>query len=100
MQEFEEEKLQRGKAKLKAAFIQYSIEEAQKAEKYFAEQTIEDKDFSTKLKRGINRIFREQIGEQKIPYPEVDNILERIRSFFVRSFILASKGIKKIFKRK
>lgn len=31
----------------------------------------------------MNRIFRERVGGKFLPYPEVDNVFERTRSWFV-----------------
>lgn len=41
-------------------------------------------EISVRGRKRMNRIFREVFGSSKIPHPEVDNIYERIRSFFVR----------------
>ena len=41
-------------------------------------------EYSAKAKKRFNRIFREVVGSSNIPYPEVDNYYERIRSFFIR----------------
>ena len=41
---------------------------------------------SVKGRKRMNRLFREIFGSSKIPHPEVDNIYERIRSFFARKF--------------
>lgn len=37
-------------------------------------------DYSVKHRKRMNRFFREQIKSSNIPYPEVDNYYERIRS--------------------
>lgn len=37
-----------------------------------------------KFKKKMNRLFREELGTNKIPHPEVDNTYERVRSWFVR----------------
>ncbi len=42
--------------------------------------------FSKKHKRRMNRIFREVANCSKIPYPEVDNSFERIRSKLALKF--------------
>ena len=39
--------------------------------------------FSHRYKIRINRVFREYGGIKRIPYPEVDNLFERIRSKIV-----------------
>lgn len=31
----------------------------------------------------MNRLFRERVGGKFLPYPEVDNVFERTRSWFV-----------------
>lgn len=36
--------------------------------------------FSRRYKIRMNRVFREYGGIKRIPYPEVDNLFERIRS--------------------
>ncbi len=40
----------------------------------------EECEFSDRFKRKMNRVFRERVGTEKIPHPEVDNTYERIRS--------------------
>ena len=42
--------------------------------------------FSKNTKRRMNRIFREIAGIKKIPYPEVDNLFERVRSWLKVKF--------------
>lgn len=37
-------------------------------------------EISVRAKKRMNRMFREFIGSSNIPYPEVDNCYERIRS--------------------
>ena len=39
--------------------------------------------FSRRHKIRMNRIFRERFGSSNLPYPEVDNLFERIRSKIV-----------------
>ena len=34
----------------------------------------------------MNRLFRERVGGSFIPYPEVDNLYERLRSYFIIKF--------------
>ena len=41
-------------------------------------------ELSVRARKRLNRLFREIVGSSKIPHTEVDNIYERIRSFFVR----------------
>ena len=41
-------------------------------------------ELSVRARKRLNRLFREIVGSSKIPHPEIDNIYERIRSFFVR----------------
>lgn len=43
----------------------------------------EDIEYSDRHKKRINRISRDILGNEKIIYPEADNIFERIRSKFV-----------------
>ncbi len=47
--------------------------------------------FSRRYKIRINRIFRERIGVSFLPYPEVDNLFERIR----RKIVIAYNSHKK-----
>lgn len=53
-----------------------------------------DFEFSVTFKRKMNRLFREEIGTDHIPHPEVDNSYERIRSRIVRCLLLIKKRIK------
>lgn len=39
---------------------------------------------SNKHKRKMNRIFREEVGSENIPFPEVDSLFEKIRSRMVQ----------------
>ena len=41
---------------------------------------------SKKFKRKMNRLFREKLGIDRIPHPEVDNFYERLRSKLVVAF--------------
>lgn len=41
-----------------------------------------------KEKKCMNRLFRERVGGDYLPHPEVDNAYERIRSRIVRAFLL------------
>lgn len=40
-------------------------------------QLYDDNEFSARFKRRINRKFREYVGFDDIPHPDVDNIFER-----------------------
>ena len=51
-------------------------------------------EISVRGRKRINRIFREIFGSSKIPHPEVDNIYERIRSFFVRKIKVLKHKLK------
>ena len=46
----------------------------------------DDKNIITSKKHKIkmNRIFREEVGSENIPFPEVDSLFEKIRSRMVR----------------
>lgn len=44
------------------------------------EKEYDTTEFSDRFKRRMNRMFREQVGSQRIPHPEVDNGWERLRS--------------------
>lgn len=56
----------------------------EESEKEWAEiEKLPEAEFSRRHKIWSNRLFREIIGSNKIPYPEVDNFLERIRSRLV-----------------
>ena len=37
-------------------------------------------ELSKRFKRKMNRFFREEVGTENIPHPEVDNLWERLRS--------------------
>ena len=43
-------------------------------------------ELSIRAKKNSNRMFREVIGSSKIPYPEIDNRYELIRSKIIRFF--------------
>ncbi len=43
----------------------------------------ESVEVSHRHKIRMNRIFRERVGGKFLPYPEVDNVFERTRSWFV-----------------
>lgn len=46
----------------------------------------DDKNIITSKKHKIkmNRIFREEVGSENIPFPEVDSLFEKIRSRMVQ----------------
>jgi len=48
----------------------------------------ENVEFSDKFKLRMNRIFREQGGIKRIPYPEVDTWFERLRSALRRKILI------------
>ena len=52
-------------------------------------------ELSDRFKKRMNRLFREQCGIKDIPHPEVDNLYERIRSGFIRTYLLIIHRIKK-----
>ena len=54
-------------------------------------------EFSDRFKVKMNRLFREQVGTNKIPHPEVDNLYERIRSGLIRIFLLMRHRIREKF---
>ncbi len=39
---------------------------------------------SVRARKNLNRMFREVVGSSNIPYPDVDNSYEIMRSFIVR----------------
>ena len=41
-------------------------------------------ELSIRARKRLNRLFREMVGSSKIPHPEVDNLYERVRSYFLR----------------
>ena len=45
-------------------------------------------EFSDRFQVRMNRIFREQAGIKRVPYPEVDTRFERIRSAFRRRILI------------
>ena len=48
----------------------------------------EDVEFSDRFKVRMNRMFREQAGITRVPYPEVDTWFERVRSALMRKILL------------
>ena len=53
----------------------------EESEKEWAEiEKLPEAEFSRRHKIWSNRLFREIVGSNKIPYPEVDGFMERIRS--------------------
>lgn len=57
---------------------------------------LQNVELSVKLKKRINRIFRERVGaKNRIPHPEVDNAYERLRSGIVRAFVVAMRCLKR-----
>ena len=53
----------------------------EESEKEWAEiEKLPKAEFSRRHKIWSNRLFREIVGSNKIPYPEVDGFMERIRS--------------------
>lgn len=48
----------------------------------------ENVEFSDRFKLRMNRMFREQAGIERIPYPEVDTWFERMRSVFKRRILI------------
>ena len=53
-------------------------------------EQIEDKEieFSDGFKVRMNRMFREQAGIKRVPYPEVDTWFERVRSAVKRRVLI------------
>jgi len=51
-------------------------------------------EFSRHYKIRMNRVFREYGGIKRIPYPEVDNLFEIIRSKIVETHMRRKKGHK------
>ena len=45
-------------------------------------------EFSDRFKVRMNRIFREQAGIKRVPYPEVDTWFERVKSSFNRRILI------------
>ncbi len=54
-------------------------------------------EFSHRHKLRMNRIFRESGCHQYLPYPEVDNLFERTRSYFIFMLKKIFSVIKKSF---
>ena len=52
----------------------------EEAEKFMAIDTTETHEPSKRFKVKMNRLFREQVGGNYIPHPEVDNWFEKTRS--------------------
>ena len=65
--------------------LRFSVEEEIKEiDEIIAQTTPQEIEFSNKHKIQMNRFFREVVGVKgRIPYPEVDTKIERIRSSFV-----------------
>ena len=49
-------------------------------------EQLENCKFSKRFERRMNRMFREVVGTDRIPHPEVDNAFERLRSKLVIKF--------------
>jgi len=65
----------------------------EEAEKFMAIDTTETHEPSKRFKVKMNRLFREQVGGNYIPHPEVDNWFERARSRVIKHInILKSKN--------
>ena len=47
-----------------------------------------DIEFSDRFKVRMNRMFREQAGIKRVPYPEVDTWFERVKSSFNRRILI------------
>jgi hypothetical protein len=65
------------------AFWKQALSEAVKAEARNMEEENEDMALPPLSKRHriqMNRLFREQVGNTFLPYPEVDSLYERMRS--------------------
>ena len=84
MKETNTEKIILGKEKLKAALLEANRKEIEAFG--MSDDDNEEIELNPKYKKGINRIFREVIGTNKIPHPEVDTLFERIHSSIVRKF--------------
>lgn len=55
----------------------------EEAEKFLAIDTTDVHEPSKRFKLKMNRLFRERVGGNYIPHPEVDNWFERARSWAV-----------------
>lgn len=65
----------------------------EEAEKFMAIDATETHEPSKRFKVKMNRLFREQVGGNYIPHPEVDNWFERARSSVIKRIeILKSKN--------
>lgn len=65
----------------------------EEAEKFMAIDISETHEYSKKFKLKMNRLFRERVGSNYLPYPEVDNWFERARSRVIKHInILKSKN--------
>lgn len=52
-------------------------------------------EISVRGRKRLNRLFRETVGSSNIPHPEVDNVYEKTRSYFVRKIkVLKYKFVK------
>lgn len=52
-------------------------------EEFDIDDNTEPIEVSHRHKIRMNRLFRERVGGSFLPYPEVDNIFEKTRSWFV-----------------
>ena len=52
-------------------------------EEFDIDENTEPVEVSHRHKIRMNRLFRERVGGKFLPYPEVDNVFERTRSWFV-----------------
>jgi hypothetical protein len=60
-----------------------ALEEALEVDVFDFEEKNEMMPFSRRHKIRMNRFFRERVGTSSLPYPEADNLFERIRSRIV-----------------
>ena len=60
-----------------------ALEEALEVDIFDFEEKNEMMPFSRRHKIRMNRFFRERVGTSSLPYPEADNLFERIRSRIV-----------------
>ena len=57
-------------------------------EEFDIDDSSEPIEVSHRHKIRMNRLFRERVGGKFLPYPEVDNIFEKVRSWVVKKLHL------------
>lgn len=74
-------------------------EEMKEIDERIAQANVEEFEFSDRHKIRMNRMFRERVGlKERIPYPEVDNNFEGVRSSLARRLLIIENRVQKAIK--